>query len=318
MLYLLYGPDEYSIQQTIAGLKAEMGPPELVALNTTVLDGRRTSVAEIAAAADAVPFLAQHRLVIVEGLLAQISAGSNGSARLGDYLERLPETTRLVLVEENADGRSAVVRRIRQLEAQGRALVREFEPLDRGALIRWVQGRAGRIEPPAATRLAELVGSDLRLLSQEIDKLLAYVGEERAIAVADVEALCSYTPEANIFHMVDALGRRDRQTALRLLHRLLDEGQAALYLLAMITRQFRILLSIKDLDQRRTPSAAIQSQLKLHPFVVDKGQRQARNFSLAQLERTYHRLVEIDVASKTGQMDPALALDLFVVETCRG
>ncbi len=86
----------------------------------------------------------------------------------------------------------------------------------------------------------------------------------------------------------------------------------------MITRQFRILLSIKDLEQRQTPPHVIQSELKLPPFAVDKGRAQARNFSLAQLERIYQRLVEIDVASKTGQMDPALALDLFFVETCRG
>jgi len=321
MLYLLYGPDEYSIQQTIAELKAKMGDPEMAALNTTVLDGRRTSVAEVITAGDAVPFLAERRLVIVEGLLAQTSASKDASAQLREYLERVPESTLLVLVEKKVDGRSAVVKRIRQLP-KDRAFVREFKPLDKGGLVRWVQQQVhaadGRIEGPATTLLAELVGSDLRLLGQEVDKLLAYVGGTRAIAVADVEALCSYTPEANVFHLVDALGRRDRRTALQLLHRLLDEGQAELYLLAMITRQFRILLSLKDLEQRRTPPHAISSQLGLRPFVVDKGRAQARNFSLAQLERIYHRLVEIDVASKTGQMDPALALDLFVVETCRG
>lgn len=332
MLYLLYGPDEYSIQQTIADLKAKMGDPAMAALNTTVLDGRHTSVAEIITVCDALPFLAKRRLVVVEGLLAQLSrsrrqatgdreAGSDANAQLREYLERVPETTLLVLVEEDVDGRSAIVKLARQLQAQNRAFVREFKALDKTDLVRWVQQRvrsgSGRIEARAATLLAELVGNDLRLLSQEIDKLLAYVSETRAITVTDVEVLCSYAPEANIFHLVDALGRRDRRTALRLLHRLLDEGQAALYLLVMITRQFRILLSIKDLQQRGTRPNAIQSQLKLHPYVVDKGRAQARNFSVTQLERIYQRLVEIDVASKTGQMDPTLALDLFVVETCR-
>lgn len=338
MLYLLHGPDEYSIQQTIAGLKVQLGDPELAALNTTVLDGRRASVAEVITAADALPFLAARRLVIVEGLLAQWSHGrrqpdedpeadlspveSGASAQLCAYLEHMPDTTWLVLVESDIDRRTAVFKLAQKLQAQERAVVREYQALDKDGLVRWVRQRiqaaGGRIEDRAAALLAELVGNDLRLLGQETDKLLAYAGGERAITVADVEALCSYVPEANIFHLVDALGRRDRRAALRLLHRLLDEGQAALYLLTMITRQFRILLSIKDLEQRRTPANVMPSELKLHPFVVDKGRAQARNFSLAQLGRIYRRLVEIDVASKTGQMDPDLALDLFVVETCRG
>ncbi len=337
MWYLLYGPDEYSIQQTIADLKAQLGEPEMAALNTTVLEGRQTSVAEVIAAADALPFLASRRLVIVEGLLAQWQRGrrqadedleadspveGGASARLCAYLEHLPDTTWLVLVEPDVDRRSAVFKLAQKLQEQKRAVVREYKALDKDGLVRWVRQRVqragGQIEARAAIRLVELVGNDLRLLGQETDKLTTYVGGERAVTVADVETLCSYVPEANVFHLVDALGRRDRRTALRLLHRLLDEGQATLYLLTMITRQFRILLSIKDLEQRQTPPHVIQSELKLPPFAVDKGRAQARNFSLAQLERIYQRLVEIDVASKTGQMDPALALDLFFVETCRG
>lgn len=319
MLYLLYGPNEYAIQQTIAEIGSRLGDPEMAALNTTTLDGRRTSVAEVITTSDALPFLAQRRMVVVKGLLARL--GSDQAAALGAYLARVPDTTLLVLVEEKIDGRSAIVKLARQLQSQERAFVREFGVLDKGELVSWVQQRvqanASRIETPAAALLAELVGTDLHLLSQEVDKLLVYVGEARAITAGDVEALCSYAPESNVFHMVDALGRRDGQTALRLLHRLLDEGQAALYLLVMITRQFRILLSIKDLEGRHTPRDAMRAQLKLPPFVVDKGRAQARNFSLIQLNQLYRRLVEIDVASKTGQMDPILALDLFVVETCQ-
>lgn len=319
MLYLLYGPNEYAIQQTIAEIGSRLGDPEMAALNTTTLDGRRTSVAEVITTGDALPFLAQRRMVVVKDLLTRLDADQ--VAALGEYLARVPDTTDLVLVEAKIDRRSAIVKLAQQLQSQKRAFVRAFGTLGKGELVSWVQQRvqskAGRIETRAAALLAELVGTDLHLLSQEVDKLLIYVGEARPVTVGDVETLCSYAPKSNIFHMVDALGRRDDQTALRLLHHLLDEGQAVFYLLVMITRQFRILLSIKDLEGSRTPRDEMRAQLKLSPFVVDKGRAQARNFSLAQLNHIYRRLVEIDVASKTGQMDPVLALDLFVVETCQ-
>ena len=332
MLYLFYGPDEYSIQQAIASLQSQSGDPQLATLNTTILDGRQATVAQVIMAADAQPFLTPHRLVVVEGLegLGRTRAAngqpstpaSDVAASLGPYLERLPDTTWLVLVEKEVDIRSAFWRLVKKLQDQGRATIREFKLLDSEGLMRWVQERVrsagGRIEAPAARSLVNLVGTDLRLLGQEIDKLLAYVSGSRAITVTDVENLCSYAPEADVFKLVDALGHRDRRTALRLLHRLLDEGRTAPYLMVMIARQFRILLSIKDLEQQRTSPEVIRSTLSLPPFVVDKGLRQARNFSLPQLTGIYQRLVEMDVASKTGQMDPVLALDLFVVETCRG
>jgi len=55
------------------------------------------------------------------------------------------------------------------------------------------------------------------------------------------------------------------------------------------------------------------TRLKLHPFVVKKTTRQAMNFSMEQLETVYRRLLEIDVAIKTGEMNDVLALDMLVV-----
>ncbi|MBU0493666.1 MAG: DNA polymerase III subunit delta [Chloroflexi bacterium] len=320
MLYLFHGPDEYSIQQAVVALKAQLGDADLVTLNTTVLDGRRTSLAEVVAAADALPFLAEHRLVIVERLLAQVVGNKEASEQLAAYLARVPASTVLVLIEDKLDRRASITRHILQLPKE-QAQVRAFAMMDQRALVDWVRQQvsqgAGRIDGAAASLLAELVGTDLRLLGQEIAKLLDYVGGMRPITRADVQALCSYTPNARVFDMVDALGQRDGQTALSLLHRLLDEGQAELYLLSMITRQFRILVSIKDLEQRRASAGDMGARLGMPPFVVNKGRQQARNFDAAHLARIYRQLVDIDTATKTGQMDPALALDLFVVDVCR-
>jgi len=109
------------------------------------------------------------------------------------------------------------------------------------------------------------------------------------------------------------LGRRDGQRAARLLHQLLDEGEHPLALLGMIVRQFRILIQVKELSERGLSQQDMAARLKLHPFVVKKAVRQAMNFSTEQLETIYRRLLETDVAIKTGQMDAVLALDMLVV-----
>ncbi|OGO39832.1 MAG: hypothetical protein A2Z04_00610 [Chloroflexi bacterium RBG_16_57_9] len=118
--------------------------------------------------------------------------------------------------------------------------------------------------------------------------------------------------EASVFEMVDAIAARDRRRALNLLHELLDDGQPPLYLLTMIVRQFRILMQLRELSAQGEGPEAIRARLGLHPFVVEKGLRQARNFSLAQLDTIYDSLLVTDTAIKTGQSDPILALDLLI------
>ena len=80
----------------------------------------------------------------------------------------------------------------------------------------------------------------------------------------------------------------------------------------MIVRQFRLLIQVKELQEDTLPPDAIARQLGLHPFVAKKIGEQSRNFSLAQLETIYRRLLDIDVEIKTGQTSDVLALDLLV------
>ena len=60
------------------------------------------------------------------------------------------------------------------------------------------------------------------------------------------------------------------------------------------------------------PEAEIARGAKTHPFVVRKLMGQVRNFSLAQLEQIYHKLLEVDETIKTGQMEGDVALDTLV------
>ncbi|MFQ6057917.1 MAG: DNA polymerase III subunit delta [Anaerolineae bacterium] len=324
MFYIFHGEDEFSRAEALADMKDRMGDPTWADLNTTILDGRKVTLAELIHTCDAVPFLGERRLVIVKGLLTRLEPkrGEEVSEEarrfiqgLREYLRRLPESTRLVFLEPRSLSRNNPILKLAQKDERG--YVKEFKPPRRDDLNWWitqrVKGKGGDILPGAVTELAAFVGNDLRLLDQEIEKLITYVGGARAISTEDVHLLVSYAQEANVFQMVDALGRRDRRRAITLLHELLDSGQAPAYLLYMITRQFRILMQIKELSQGGASAGEIKARLGLHPFVVDKGLEQARNFSMGQLEAIYGQLLEADTAMKTGRTEPALALDLLIV-----
>ena len=330
MFYILHGDNELERSEKVADFKQKVGAAAVRDLNISVLDGRKVTLSELQHAADSIPFLADTRLVIVEGLLARLAgrkskgdddesapsgAAKEFSSGLISYVPRLPDTTHLVLVEaQTLKPTHPVVKVAVQPSARN---VIEFKRPEPGNLPAWIGKRAekqgGKFEPRAATQLAMLIGGDLRRLDQEIVKLITYVNALRPVTANDVALLVAEASASSVFDLVDALGKRDGQRAAHELHHLLDQGENPLGLLAMIVRQFRLLILVKDLQQRGTPPDDIARQIGLHPFVAKKVGEQARTFrDLAQLEAIYRRLLDIDVEIKTGVTPDVLALDLLV------
>lgn len=328
MIILIHGDEEFLQAEELQKLKAALGPSEMADLNTTYLDSRKVTLSELQQACDTVPFLTPRRLVIVDSLLGRL-AGSGEKGRteaqevylqgLIGYLGQVPESTDLAFVEPKAVRRGhPLFKRLQGLEKDKRARMVLCERKRRNGLIAWIEARTrakgGQITRDTTHELVRTVGDNLRLLDQELEKLVAYTAGKRAISPKDVRLLVPEARQANIFHMVDALGQGNGQRAMALLHHLLDDGAAPLYLLVMIVRQYRLLLQVKDMVGQGSRSAAIARELRLRDFVVEKMVRQARRYSLPQLEAIYERLLQTDLAIKTGQMEPIMALDVLVAE----
>jgi len=329
MIYLFHGEEEFGKSERIAALKARLG--DLAEMNTVTLDGRNLSRETLLHHCDVPPFLGDFRLVVVEDLLTRldkkgpdnkpVASSREYLAWLADYLPTMPETTVLVFKESKKIGaRNPVLKAIQALGERGEVVLFETPKLKRGELARWVAQHAKekgiRLGPGVAESLATFIGPNLRLIDSELEKLALYAGD-RAVTRDDVRLLCPYAKEASIFDMVDALGNRRTPVAFRLLAQMRSQGAHPLYLLSMIVRQYRILIQVKDYMSRGMKLSEIASALKLHPYPTEKAMHQARNYTPDQLQRIYDRLLETDVAIKTGKLEANLALDVLVVELAR-
>jgi len=314
--YVFHGSDEFTLRETVKTLRERQDSPEMADLNTTWLDGRKVTLDELRHACEAVPFLADRRLVLVTGLLVRLGRKGERAFLRGvqDLLRQMPQTTRLILIEEETLPANHPLRK--QAQEDERGYERCFEPPSPRALPGWIVERGemagGQFEPEAAARLAEIIGPNLRLLDQEIDKLIAYVNGERPVSVADVARLVPYDQEAVIFDLVDALGQRNGTCAASTLQQLLDEGSEEMYILAMVIRHFRYLIQVKELRDSGENAASIAGILGQHPFPVGKWYRQATNFTATQLEQIYRYLLDTDLKIKGGKLTPGAALDLLV------
>jgi DNA polymerase-3 subunit delta len=329
MFYILYGQDDFSLNQAVEEIKADLGDREMVATSTTSLEGQHLTLGELRNNCGAAPFLSSHRLVIVDGLLGRFEVkqskprSGKGKSRnglgewegLASYIGQMPETTVLVLVDEEVKGNNPLLKKISQL-----AEVRTF-PLLRGRDLKaWIQQRVreegGDITPQAVDLLAELIGGDLWAMDGEIQKLLLY-SQERPINEDDVRQLVSHIQEASIFALVDAVAEGRTELAQRILHRLYDEGVAPTYIMVMITRQFRLIAQAGDLGKGLS-RLQIQDRLGLKAgYGLDKTLNQAKLYDFQGVKRAYDKLLETDLAIKTGKYSDKLALELLVTElTC--
>ena len=328
MLYILHGRDDFSRREELGRIKASLDPDGMLSTNTDVLDGREVTLEQLTAICNTVPFLGSHRLVVVEGLLGRFEPPDRprrGGSRprrgpgpelehwrtLAECVQGLPTSTTLVFLDDELSAGNPLV------DALGpHAKVIEFRILKPGAVLQWVLDRAQRqsvdISPTAAKLLAELVGDKLWILANELDKLAAYA-QGRRIEGADVKALVSEARDVNVFAMVDAIVEKRPAVALRLLRRQIDDGRDAGYLLAMITRQYRLIIQAKELSQSGITSQEIGQKLGIgSDFVLQRVLDQADRYSLSRLKAAYRRLLEADEAVKRGRYGDELALELLV------
>ena len=330
MLYILLGEDDFSLYQSLEEIKKSLGDQELLASNTTTLEGQQVTLSQLRTVGETLPFLAERRLVIVKGLLERFDPKSkprrkklpslpnqkNEHKLIADHINKMPDSTILVLVDSGVSTRNLLFR-----ELSNKAEVRSF-PLLRGAKLRqWIQSRVKEedslISPQAVELLARLVGSNLWIMANEINKLTLFTSGHR-IEEEDVRSITSYAQQANVFAMVDAILELKANLAEQTLQQLLQRGAAPAYLLVMLSRQVQMIVRVKELRSQGKSKVEIQNKLGLtSEFVLNKTLELAARYTLTRLKEVYHQLLETDLSIKTGKYEGELALNILVAELCQ-
>jgi len=333
MVYLLFGDDDYSLHLELNEIKKSLGEADCLEANTSLLEGQRLTVEQLSSVSSASPFLCQKRLVVVEGLLGRYErryAGQRNPPRqdsmrrekeeiqaFANYARQVPESTLLVLVDGKINGNNPLLKALSPV-----AVAKNFAAPKREQLQAWIRRRVeeegGTITPGAAILLAEMVGDNLWTMANEINKLILFASGRR-ITESDVKQVAGYTREASVFTMFDAILKRRAALVQRLLRQLLDEGAGPSYILSMMNRQVRMIILAKEFIDLKMPAADIQVKLGLtQDWATRKVLGQARSYSFEQLEKMYGKLLETDIAVKTGKYSDELALDLLVTDLCCG
>ena len=312
-LVLLYGQEAFRREHAEKKLRQTLFPDGQDDFNDTRFLARELNTGQLGDALMTLPVFAPRRLVTIRDA-EQLPAAVQDE--LLGYLEDPAPETCLLLVADKIDLR----RKFFQTFRKTGTLV-EFKPLTDRELPAYVKRVVAehdtRITGDALTLFCSMVGNVLHEVHAELDKLLAYSRSAAVIDVAEVRAVVSRGRAENIFAIGHAVARGDRATALKLLIRLQETGEAPLKILALLVGHFRRLWKVRELEARQQPRKDIAQQAGIPYFVLDDLISQARRFSRSDFMDFYERFVATDLAMKSSGADPAALLEQLIMGLVR-
>jgi len=307
MLILLHGQDTYRSREKLKEIIARYKKIHQTGLDLTWFQESDLDFDKLKQKIEAVSMFDEKKLIILEDVFQN-----------KDFQEEFFKYAKKNKLKDNQDVILVIYEKTNNQYPRPNtqfSMFQEFKPLAGAQLVNWIKKEVirnkGQIEPAAAQKLALAVGQDLWQMSNEINKLISYRNNQM-IRAEDIDQLSQTKIETDIFKTIDALGARNKKTALRLLHQHLEQGENEIYLLSMLTYQLRNLIKLKELVTKGVPYYQLGKMTKLHPFVIKKTWSQLKNFTLEQLKKIYQQLLETEIAIKTGQIEPKTALDLLV------
>jgi len=290
-------------------------------LNVNRMDCAQVTESDIWNQIVASPFLAEKRMVVLVGCIASKHEQLRAELLTKMQEKSLPESTILVFWESEYSFKKKEQKEFfARLSTEKYA--QEFDELQGAKLAGWIAAevveRGSRIEPQAAQFLAQSAAGGTWGCSMRIDQLCAYTGGKRAIAVADVQLFVDQKIDDSIFTLVDAIVAKQAKTVFSAMQEQYAQGKDALYIFAMLLRQFRILIEMRDVFDRdiATHSNDMAKELGIHPFVAKKSLPMVKRYSMDLLTQVYTKLLELDIKIKTGQDDQRVLMDLFVASYC--
>lgn len=319
-IYLLFGKESFLINETKQLLIQQVLQDDEIEFNLSSFDLNETPVEVALEDAETFPFIGERKLLFLHNasfLTAEKTKekAEHNLARLEAYLKEPAPYSIVVFVApyEKLDERKKLTKELKK-----NADTFEAKKLTEQELKNWVRTRADyngvTIEPAAIEQMLTLVGTNLFMLTSEMDKLALYIGKGLTIDVKTVESLVARSLEQNIFTLVEKIVTRKIEEALRIYYDLLKLNEEPIKILAVITGQFRLLYQVKELAKRGYGQKQIASHLKIHPFRVKLAAGQAQRFGDKELTYIIKQLADADYKMKTGAMNKELIIELFLLK----
>lgn len=323
MIIFIYGDDALRVKERAIDMRQKFAekfdPAGMNVDEFVVKDGLDAERGAVIGAAQASPFLAEKRMVVIRNLVSSLKKAES-KPWLEGFL-KVPSSTILIFADSVPPTALEKSEIFKVLQGQPDVHVYPLPQLEGGELSTWSMARAKfhgvTISTSALSSLLGRTGSDSWRIDAELQKLGAYAGGE-AVTQAMVTELVRVESDEDIFAFMDALASGQ---AVRTLQKLAEErsaGADAFQLFGMLARQVRLLLQARAIldANSRAQKQDLADGLGIHPFVAQKLLSEVRSWPAEKLETLHGLAFKLDKSMKTG-LDPDIAVDRLVASFLR-
>jgi DNA polymerase-3 subunit delta len=332
--YVFVGDEAFFRKRFRDAILEHLVPADLRDFSLFEFDLAETDLAEVLDRARTPSLMAPFQVFFVRGVKNLFGRGSNEEklAAIEEYCKNPNPDALLIFVADHisipADARKMEMQdkeryqRIRDTMGQYCGIV-ELARVEEGEAVRWITDycttRAVKVEADGARELVDALGGDMMMISNEIEKLILYVGEKKRITLGDVETMVLAAKQRSLYELTDAISSKDRVRALEVLDAILASGEGEeaaighIYMLAKTFRQMLIILERNVRDQRML-WAALWQGFRVPPFAADDIIRQARRYkNRRELTRAIRLIAKADLALRSNPVSKRMVLERLVV-----
>ena len=333
--YVFVGDETFFRKRCREAILEHLVPSELRDFSLFDFDLSETDLAEVLDRARTPSLMAPFQVFFGKGVKTMFGRGSNEDklTAIEQYCKDPNPDAVIIFVADHisipADVRKMDMQdkeryeRIREAMGPFCGIV-ELSRVEEGEAVRWLNDycvtRDVKIEADAARELVDALGGDMMMVSNELEKLILYVGEKKRVTLGDVETMVLAAKQRSLYELTDAISAKDRVKALEMLDAILTTGdgdEAAighLYMLAKTFRQMLVILERNVRDQRML-WAALWQGFRVPPFAADDIIKQARRYkSKRELTRAIRLVAKTDLALRSNPPSKRLILEKLVLD----
>ena len=302
-VYLFYGPEGYLKDLYEKRIRARL---DVDSMNCYFFS-QDADVKEIESICAATSMFGDKKLVVVSGS-GMLKAATDVS--FVDVAEG--SDTVVVFKEDEIDKRNKLYKKICDVGIVFQC--KKQSPLEIKKVLAYEVKKSGRlIKEFVLQYMIEGIGDDISKLMSEIEKLILYVPEGGEISKEHVDSLCTMHYSPRIFDLNDAVASRDKGRAYKIMTSLLEDKEPPVKIIAVLSKMWSQLYSVKVLSAEGARSAEIAAYLGIKDFAASKLIKQAAGMSLEYIKKELELCEEMDFSVKSGLIKDVTALEILTI-----
>lgn len=311
MIYLLYGTQNYLIDEKIKEIIKEN---KIDKYNIEQFDLENNSIREIIDSSNTLSLFADKKILIIDNSF--IFTGSTKKIDekdillLDNYLDNINDNTIIIFKvnNEKLDSRKKIVTKIKKV-----AKIIEFNKLlDINSKIKELFEPC-KIDNNTIKYFIDRVGTNMELISKEIEKIKTYKDQDKNINENDITNLTNKNINTDIFYLLDNILNNNKEKAIESYNEMIKIGEEPIKILVMLANQFRLIYQVKELSKKGYREYDIMDILDQKQFTIKKAVERISKYKDTELLKYINDLAELDINIKSGLIDKNIGLELFIL-----